>query len=137
MDMRSTIHRRIFCVLGISRKFFPWKTSVIHLALLLTSVALPLAASAAQFTGQVGGLVPPDSRPCVFVSIVGVSAADPVIMSSSSWIAIPQSQNGFKETYALLLAAKLSGTPVTITTTGAAVPACDGYVGLANAYFPQ
>jgi hypothetical protein len=47
------------------------------------------------------------------------------------WVAIKQSQNGFREIYALLLAAKASGQSVTIITTGTAVPECDGYVGLA------
>jgi hypothetical protein len=95
--------------------------------------ALCHPASADTFTGQVEGLLPPDHRPCIFFSIAGVPQADPV-RPGSRWVAVRQSQNGFKELYALLLAAKHAGAPVTVTTNGTQVPECDGHVGLTYAY---
>jgi len=102
-----------------------------RIPLMLLAIANLFAgpAHAVTWTGEVRGLVPPDNRPCVFFSIAGVPQADPV-QPGWPWIAVRQSQNGFKEIYALLLAARHSGTPVTVTTTGVAVPECDGYAGL-------
>jgi hypothetical protein len=94
-------------------------------------IANPLHA--AIWTGEVQGLVPPDTRPCVFFSIAGVSQADPV-MPGWPWIALRKSHASFKEIYAFLLAAKHSGEPVTVSTTGTAVSECDGYVELGNIY---
>lgn len=53
-----------------------------------TSIAgfVSSAASAAQLSGQVGGLVPPDDRPCAFFSLVGINEADP-LRPGSPWIA--------------------------------------------------
>jgi len=101
----------------------------------LSVLTLNLSFATGPITGLVGGLVPPDSRPCVFFSIIGVSEADPTVKPGWPWFAVRQSQNGFKELYALLLSAKLSGNPVIVSTTGAAVSECDGYVGVSNAYY--
>jgi hypothetical protein len=91
-------------------------------------------AAGSSFVGQVGGLVAPDSRPCAFFSIVGVSEADP-IKPGWPWMVIRQDQNGFKEAFAMLLSAKQSGTPIQVNTTGSAVSNCDGYVGVSNLFF--
>jgi hypothetical protein len=98
------------------------------------SALFPGICHSAQLTGQINSIVAPDHRPCAFVSIVGIPSADPTVNPSWPWVAIKQSQNGFREIYALLLSAKFSGTPVVIATTGVAVPECDGYVGLSGAY---
>jgi hypothetical protein len=118
------------------------ETSAVHFSsqfrrvLIISCVAMTAVchpASADTFTGQVQGLATPDSRPCVFFSIAGVTQADPV-RPGSPWVVVRQSQNGFKELYALLLAAKHTGAPVTVTTNGTAVAECDGHVGLIHAY---
>ena len=84
-----------------------------------------------QLAGQISGLSPPDGRPCAFFSFEGVAQVDPS-MPGLPWIVVRQSQNGFKEIYAFLLAARLSGQTVNVQTTGVAVPECDGYTGLAK-----
>jgi hypothetical protein len=101
----------------------------------LSILTLNLSFASGPITGLVGGLVPPDSRPYAFFSIIGVSEADPTVKPGWPWLAVRQSQNGFKELYALLLSAKLSGTPVNVITTGVAVSECDGYVGVSKAYY--
>jgi len=98
-----------------------------------TIVLCSLQANAVEHTGTVGNILPPDSRPCLFFTITGVSQADPVT-PSSNWFAIRQSQNGYKETFTLLLAAKLTGQPVTVSTTGAVVTEC-GHAGILYAYY--
>jgi|SRR5882672_2852588 len=62
----------------------------------------------------------PDDRDCVFFTLAGTPepTVDPSVVKSP-WIAIPRSQNGFKEIYAMLLWAKSTGRP----TTGAAASA--------------
>jgi len=74
----------------------------------LSVLTLNLSFATRSITGLVGGLVPPDSRPCVFLSIIGVSEADPTVRPDWPWFAVRQSQHGFKELYALLLSAKLA-----------------------------
>jgi hypothetical protein len=92
---------------------------------------LPVLSGAATLSGSINRLVPPDARPCAFFSLSGVAQADPVL-PGQPWIAIRQSQNGFKEIYAMLLAAIHSGVPITVATTGVAVAECDGFVGMAT-----
>lgn len=82
---------------------------------------------------QVGVIMPPDSRDCVFFKLEGVSTADPDI-STEAWIAIPRTHIGFKERYALLLWAKGSQTPITVETSGVAEPSCGGVVGVWQIY---
>ena len=107
-------------------------------AIAIAASAMSTTVDAVQWSGLVSSIVAPDHRPCMFVFLVGVSQADPVVMPGHPWIAIRQSQNGFREIYALLLAAKASGQSVTIQTTGAGVAECDGYVGASGiSYTPQ
>jgi hypothetical protein len=82
---------------------------------------------------QVGVIMPPDTRDCVFFKLEGVSTADPDI-STEGWMVIPRSHVGFKERYALLLWAKGAQVPITVETSGVAEPTCSGFVGVHQMY---
>ena len=110
------------------------KKMKLFLICMFSVVMLNVSVATASITGSVGGLVPPDYRPCAFFSLVGVAEAS-TVKPGWPWFAIRQTQNGFKELYALLLSAKLTGTPVIVNATGVAVSECDGYVGISNAYY--
>jgi hypothetical protein len=64
----------------------------------------------------------PDDRDCVFFTLAGEPNVDPSV-ALTPWIAIPRTQNGFREIYAMLLWAKTTGAHVNVTTTGAAANA--------------
>src|SRR5688500_2431456 len=80
------------------------------------------AAEAVHWPGrQVGRILAPDTRDCVFFELVGVTEADAAVPTGGSWFAMPRGALGFKEIYSLLLLAKATGIPMTVETTGAAV----------------
>ncbi len=94
--------------------------------LALALIALPSGALAGttwanRTVGQIQGS--DSGTDCFFFTLVGVTQPDPV--SPSPWIAIPRSQYGAKDAYAILLSAKLTGQQVRVTTNGAI--ACGGY----------
>ena len=59
----------------------------------------------------------PDSRPCVFFKLVGVSEADPV-KSGNAWFSIPLSHVGIDQFYSMLLTAKTASNKIDVITTG-------------------
>jgi hypothetical protein len=67
---------------------------------------------------------------CFYFRLIGVAQADPVV-PGSPWFAVPRSQTGAGDVYALLLGAKLSGAPVWIQTSGQMV--C-GYAAVRQAF---
>jgi hypothetical protein len=81
--------------------------------------------------GQLQGLS--SGANCTFFTLNGVSQADPVV-PSNPWFAIDRSQIGATDAYALLLAAKVSGSAVRVTTTGGTV--CGGYPGVNQVIMP-
>ncbi len=60
---------------------------------------------------------PTPTNDCLYFTLVGVAQADP-ISANNPWFAVPRSHSGFKESLAILLAAKLSQQRVTVETTG-------------------
>lgn len=84
-----------------------------------------------QWTAMVQQLQPPlSNQDCVYFTLTGVSQADPV-SAGSAWFAIPSTQTGFSEVYAALLAAKISGATVMVSTSGNfAGGACGNYAGV-------
>lgn len=64
---------------------------------------------------------------CILFTLEGVSEADPGV-PGNPWFAIPRSQYGSKDAYAMLLSAKLSGQTISIATNGSSA-AC-GYAGV-------
>jgi len=111
----------------------PMKVRIVLLCAIVMSMS---SASAQTLSGKlVGRLMPPDGRDCVFFELQGVGTADPSVPGGESWIAVPRSQTGFKEIYALLLTAKAMQMPITVVTTGAPAPSpCNGFVGLTQIY---
>jgi hypothetical protein len=95
---------------------------------LLTSLAL-VAASASAWCGTPGNFTNAsveyvfagDTRPCVFFRLVGVGEADPGV-PGSAWFTLPKTHPLFRESFALLMSAKLTSQKVNITTTGAIDP---------------
>jgi hypothetical protein len=97
----------------------------------LACLFISLAASAAPgaFSGKrVSQIHGGDSRPCIFFTLQEVDLADPVV-PTGGWFALPRSHPGFKETYALLVAAKLTQSPLFVATSGVLVAGC-GHVGV-------
>lgn len=91
-----------------------------HVILIVSAMALtPTAqASTTAWSGYlVGRIFAPDDRPCLFFELSGVPQADPLV-PGNSWMAVPQSQDGYQEIYALLLWAKATGTPISAVTSG-------------------
>ena len=80
-----------------------------------------LACADVQHTSKsIGALMAPDdTRDCMFFMLEGVTQADPNVVSA--WFAIPRTHPGFKEITGLLLAAKVSGIPINVTTNGQTV----------------
>jgi len=69
-----------------------------------------------------------DSADCFYFTLQGVSEADPA-KPGDPMFAIPRTQYGAKDAYAMLLAAKISGEPVVVKTRGTL--AC-GYAAVAE-----
>ena len=63
---------------------------------------------------------------CVYFSLDGVTEAD-TVNPSVRWFGTPRTQYGARDAYAMLVATKLSGSRVSVQTTGAM--AC-GYAGV-------
>ncbi|MEG3126133.1 hypothetical protein [Sphingomonas sp. GB1N7] len=58
-----------------------------------------------------------DSRPCLFFNLRGVSEADPVL-PGEEWFAVPTSNPNYTTFASIILSAKLSNQPVSISTDG-------------------
>lgn len=69
-----------------------------------------------------------DSADCIYFTLEGVTEADP-IKPGDPMFAIPRTQYGAKDGYAMLLSAKLTGQPVFVVTRGTL--AC-GYASVAQ-----
>ena len=104
-----------------------------RLMTILISCGISLAAFPASHDNKVvDKLLPPDWRPCTFFTLQGVVAADPSLSPSQPWFALSNASVGYKEMYALLLAAKLSSTPLVVTTSG--VSDCGAYPNVIQIY---
>jgi hypothetical protein len=84
------------------------------------------------YTAQIAQFQPPNyNEDCVWFSLVGVAQADP-ILPNNPWFGLPRTQIGYSEMFAVLLAAKMSGSTLYVVTTGAAAGGgCGGYAGIA------
>jgi hypothetical protein len=93
---------------------------------------ISIACASQQYISTVTQIEAPNyNQDCLWFQLSGVTQADPQL-PNSPWFAIPRTQNGYNEIYAMLLAAKLSGTSVQVATTGApAGGACNQYSGVA------
>ena len=57
-----------------------------------------------------------DTRPCAFFTLSGVDEAVAAV-PGSGWFVLPKTHPQYKETFAILLSAKLAGRVVNVTTT--------------------
>lgn len=87
-------------------------------------------ANASYDAKQIGQIFPPDGRGCLFFTLKGVSVVDTSV-AANPWIAVPITYQGYKELYALLISARLTGGTFNVTTSGSA---CGGYAQLQVAY---
>jgi hypothetical protein len=66
---------------------------------------------------------------CLYFTLTGVTEADPAT-PSNPYFAIPRSQYGAKDAYAMLLTARAAGARIRVTTTGNTV--CGGYAQISQ-----
>lgn len=92
-------------------------------ALLMCFCAVGAVDAADFFSKTITVIRGPDGRPCTFFVLDGVSPADPST-PNTSWMVLRQTSVGYKENLAMLVSAKLSGRPVSVSTTGSVVPEC-------------
>lgn len=98
------------------------KVSITLLSLLFASAAP--AYSAVHSGLLVGRMQMPDAaRDCVLFTLSAEPVADAAV-PGNPWMAIPRSQNGFKEIFAFLLWAKSTSTPIAVQTTGQVAEGC-------------
>ena len=103
-------------------------------AVVVTLGASSIGSAATSWLGKNVGTLQStfEGADCFYFTLEGVSQADP-ILPGSPWFAIPRTQYGAKDAYAMLLSAKLSGQPVNVVTNGAA--AC-GLAAVSQVYMP-
>jgi hypothetical protein len=90
-------------------------------ALLAVAVSLGTAGASHAYTqhfNKVVSLLEVQNAACYFFQLDGVSVVDSSI-STTPWFAIPRNSENAKELYALILSAKLTGTPLSrVLTSG-------------------
>ncbi len=103
---------------------FKTQRQIEHVLLIFAFSAVSTAACAQGWFADktIATLGGGDSRPCVFFTLQGVTEAVAAV-PGSPWFVLPKIHSQFKETFALLLSAKLTGKQVHIATTGV-VHAC-------------
>jgi hypothetical protein len=105
--------------------------SKLSMAVAISSLALASPGFAADWTAQVGQVQSTSlGADCVYFTLSGISVADPSLGNNSSWFAIPRSQYGAKDAYAMLLTARATGVQVRVTTTGTTI--CGGYAQISQ-----
>lgn len=103
-------------------------------AVIALAAAYSPAIQSATWTAPIQSLQSLSTSDCFYFTLNGVTVAEPTLGNNSPWFAIPRDQIGAKDAYAMLLAAKLSGTPVNVITTGNTV--CGGYAQVSQVYMP-
>jgi hypothetical protein len=101
---------------------------ITRLGFFLAVTAFAAGASATVHSNRlVGRIETPDmTRACIFFSLQGVTEADP-IASGNPWFTVPANHPGFKEIYATLLAARATGSLISVYTTGTVAATCSGH----------
>ena len=103
------------------------RIGVLHSMVLLLCMLISMTAysQSAQSGKNVQIIEPPDlNRLCLFFTLVGVPVADPGVPGGGPWFAVEQAHPGYKEIYAALMIASVTGRTVTVITTGQALTAC-------------
>lgn len=111
------------------------KLKLSHLSVLVAFLVLPsISYSAIQWNSKSVGQLQSAAigADCIYFTLIGVNEADPV-MPGNPWFAMARTQYGAKDTYAMLLSAKLTGQLVSVVTTNTVV--C-GYAGVNLVWMP-
>jgi hypothetical protein len=113
------------------------QTSVFLLVTLALCYSTALSADSHNWK-TVTAIQPPSmNAACVYFQLAGVTVADDVQPGNPRFV-VPENHTGYKEAYALLLAARLTGTLVSVNTTNrVADGACGNYASVAEVYFPS
>lgn len=93
------------------------KKVVYLLAALGVIVAITRPVIAATYVQKRARDLLMDNRSCLFFQLDGVIEADPV-MPGNPWFALPKSAPNFQEMHSWILSARLSNTPLNVTTDG-------------------
>lgn len=86
----------------------------------------PIWATAGNITGTVDTLITRASDGLTYVQINAVASGHPSCATGSYWIIKDESSEAGKKQYAMLLAAKLSGTPIKIIGSNTCTRWADG-----------
>ena len=102
----------------------------------VTLISATAMASPGVFgMAQIQTLFPGDlGRDCIFFTLAGVADAQSPSVPGSPWFVLSKAHPNFKEQYALILASKMSGTPIGVVTTGNGLPACTGHAEVSYVY---
>jgi hypothetical protein len=107
----------------------------------LLGAALLFASTAALATTHYSKMVihlqiAPANADCIYFQLEGVATADSAV-SPSPFFALYKTHPGYTQAYAMLLTAKMTGTAVNVTTTGAvANSVCGTYAGVHDIQMP-
>jgi hypothetical protein len=106
---------------------------ILYAGVLIAAAAVsPVASASGPYVGATITLIqtPTPTANCFYFMLAGVGEADPVA-PGNAWFAVSSTQNGFTQLYAMVIAAKLAGNPVTVVTTGAlAGGTCGTFAGV-------
>lgn len=109
------------------------KSGILFLALMV-SLLITASAFAKDYLNdggasgyQVGMVRPGGDRPCTLFTLVHVSEADAQAAPGTPWFVIDHNAPEYNQMVATLLAAKVSGRGIQVSTTGGVTNACGGH----------
>ena len=103
----------------------------LRIVITLLSFASALPSVAADWTAQVAQVQSTNlGLDCFYFTLNGITVADPALGNNSPWFAVPRTQYGAKDAYAMLLTAKATAAQVRVTTTGSTI--CGGYAQISQ-----
>ena len=103
------------------------------LLLAAAGVTISSLALAATFENRVVGRIeaPDYTRDCIFFTLQNVAGTDPSA-PTDPWFVVPRNHPGFREIYSALIAARATGAPVSVYTTGVPDASCSGHYGVST-----
>lgn len=84
---------------------------------LLALASIPPAIADSHIGKQVSAIHSPDSRPCTFFKLNGVTDADSAT-PGNPWFAVPQTHLGYDEILSMLITAYTTQTQMSVVTSG-------------------
>ncbi len=101
--------------------------------LLLMLITSGVATAGTYEWNNVSVIRSPDGRPCLFFQLKGVSNVD---STGNPWFVVKQSHVGYKEILSMIVAAKISGKTMSVSTSGNVVPEC-GHAEVVVVHLPS